>query len=106
MSSAGVAYWVSAFVYGRGRCHTAANGQPLGTQSALVGHDRSIIDRNLNKISIVINFVIRHARVVSYLGIALTLALAGTALCLRPDDRLANALPAGSETAASHGASR
>ncbi len=62
-----------------------------------VGHDRSIIDRNLNKISIVINFVIRHARVVSYLGIALTLALAGTALCLRPDDRLANALPAGSE---------
>ncbi len=62
-----------------------------------IGHDRSIVDRNLNKISFAIDFVIRHARVVSYLGIALTLGLAGTALCLRPDDRLANALPAGSE---------
>ncbi len=61
-----------------------------------IGHDRSIVDRNLNKISFAIDFVIRHARV-SYLGIALTLGLAATALCLRPDDRLANALPAGSE---------
>lgn len=62
-----------------------------------IGHDRSIVDRNLNKISFVIDFVIRHARFVSYLGITLTLGLAATALCLRPDDRLANALPAGSE---------
>lgn len=62
-----------------------------------IGHDRSIVDRNLNRVSFGIDFVIRHARVVSYLGIALTLGLAATALCLRPDDRLANALPAGSE---------
>ncbi len=62
-----------------------------------IGHDRSIVDKNINKISFGIDFVIRHARVVSYLGIALTLGLAATALCLRPDDRLANALPAGSE---------
>lgn len=62
-----------------------------------IGHDRSIVDRNLNKISFAIDFVIRHARVVSYIGIGLTLGLAATALCLRPDDRLANALPAGSE---------
>ncbi len=62
-----------------------------------IGHDRSIVDRNLNKVSLAIDFVIRHARVVSWIGIVGTLILAACALTLRPDDRLANALPAGSE---------
>ncbi len=62
-----------------------------------VGYDRSLIDRNLSKVSLAIDFVIRHARLVSWIGIGLTVLLAGIALTLRPDDRLANSLPSGSE---------
>lgn len=75
---------------------------PLAAASRLgrslhLGHDRSIIDRNLDKIGIGIDFVIRHARFFSWIAIVSTLTLASIALTLRPDDRLANALPAGSE---------
>lgn len=76
---------------------------PLATASWLgqrihVGHASGLVSKNLAKISIAIDFVIRHARAVSWLGIILTVVLVGIALRLRPDDRLSNALPAGSES--------
>jgi predicted RND superfamily exporter protein len=73
-----------------------AASSPLGKRLH-VGHGEGLISKNLATIGVAIDFVIRHARVVSALGIAATIVLAGVALTLRPDDRLTNALPAGSE---------
>jgi len=75
---------------------------PLAAASRLgrrlhVGHQHDLVSQNLGKIAIGIDFVIRHARVVSWIGIAVTVILVGVALTLRPDDRLSNALPTGSE---------
>ncbi len=90
-------------VLGIGILFTAVIGSiPMATASRIgqnihVGHDLSMIDKHIGKISILIDWVIRHARVVSWLGIGATLTFAGIALTLRPDDQLSNALPAGSE---------
>ncbi|MGN6547829.1 MAG: efflux RND transporter permease subunit, partial [Aureliella sp.] len=76
---------------------------PLATASRLgrrihVGHTSGLVSKNLAKIGIAVDWVIRHARAVSWLGIGATVILACIALTLRPDDRLSNALPAGSES--------
>ena len=75
---------------------------PLATASRLgrnlhIGQDKGLIDRNLAKISVIIDFSIRHARRISYVAILGTLFLAAITFTLRPDETLANALPAGSE---------
>ena len=59
----------------------------------------SLIDRNLNRISGVIDFVLPHKRLVSFIAIAATITLILVSATLRPDERLSSALPASSEPA-------
>lgn len=66
-------------------------------QNLHVGHDRSIVDKNLAKIIVAVNFSIRNARWLSWMAIGLTLGCGLIGLTLRPDDRLSNSLPEGSE---------
>jgi predicted RND superfamily exporter protein len=63
-----------------------------------VGHEKGLVDRNLVRIGGVIDFVLRHARPISFLSIVGTLVLVGVTLTLRPDDRMADSLPRRSET--------
>ncbi|MEX2139866.1 MAG: efflux RND transporter permease subunit [Pirellulales bacterium] len=62
-----------------------------------VGHEKALVDRNLIRIGSLIDFVLRRAKPISWLAIALTLVLVGTTLTLRPDDRMADSLPRRSE---------
>jgi uncharacterized protein len=62
-----------------------------------VGHERGLIDRNLLRIGGMIEFVLARARGISWLAISITLLLTGVSLSLRPDERMANSLPSGSE---------
>jgi len=62
-----------------------------------IGHEQGLVDRNLLRIGGLIEFVLRHARAISWLAIAVTVALVGVTLTLRPDDRLADSLPRTSE---------
>ena len=78
---------------------------PLACASSLgnrvhAGYGRNLIDKNLSKISLVIDFVLSHARGVSAAAIAITMILAIMTLQLRPDERLTSNLSAGSEPAA------
>ncbi|MEW4490073.1 efflux RND transporter permease subunit [Thalassoglobus sp. JC818] len=63
------------------------------------GHERGLIDRNLSRISVIIDFVLGHARVVGILGIVITFAFTAISLTLRPDDRRTTGLPMKSEAA-------
>ena len=58
-----------------------------------VGHDKSLIDRNLTRISELVEFVLRYPRTVSLIGIGSTLVCTAISLTLRPDERRANSLP-------------
>ena len=59
----------------------------------------SLIDRNLDKISGVIDFVLPRKVIVSGIAIAATIVLILISATLRPDERLSSALPASSEPA-------
>ena len=59
------------------------------------GADRGIVDSQLRRIGPAIAFVVRHARAVSYTGIASSIALFMVALTLQPDDRKSSSLPSG-----------
>jgi len=77
---------------------------PLACSSLLgrrvhIGHDKGLIDRNLNRIGGLIDIVLARPTAFSLAGIAITLALFLTSLTLRPDERNANALPTRSEAA-------
>lgn len=61
------------------------------------GYEKSLIDRNLNRISGLIEFVLRYPRQISVAGIVVTLGLTAISLTLRPDERRSNSLPQGSE---------
>ncbi|MCA8988491.1 MAG: MMPL family transporter, partial [Planctomycetaceae bacterium] len=63
-----------------------------------LGHDRGLIDRNLNRVSGLVEYVLKRSSLYAKLGIGLTAALALISLQLRPDERRANALPQHSET--------
>lgn len=69
---------------------------PLG-RNLHRGHERSLIDRNLQKISRLVDVVLRHPRFFSRAGIAATLVCTACALTLRPDERRSTALPESSE---------
>ncbi len=60
------------------------------------GADRGMVDAQLRRIGPAIGFVVRHARAISYLGIAMSIALFAVALTLQPDDRKSSSLPSGS----------
>jgi len=62
-----------------------------------VGHDKSLIDRNLTRISELVEFVLRYPRTVSLIGIGSTFICTAISLTLRPDERRANSLPEHSE---------
>ena len=62
-----------------------------------LGHEKSLIDRNLTRIGGLINFVLRAPRMIAVASIAATLILFGISLTLRPDQRRANSLPETSE---------
>ncbi|MEM9411222.1 MAG: efflux RND transporter permease subunit [Planctomycetota bacterium] len=64
-----------------------------------VGHQEGLIDKNLNRISTIIDLVLKHSRVLSVIGIALTLLLVTISLTLSPDERQMNALPDRSDAA-------
>jgi predicted RND superfamily exporter protein len=64
-----------------------------------IGHEKGLIDRNLNRIGGVIEFILARSRLVSHLAIASTLLCTLISLSLRPDERRAGALPDHAEAA-------
>ena len=62
-----------------------------------VGHENSLIDRNLARISVLIDAVLKRAKLMSVAGIACTVLLFAVSMTLRPDQRQSNDLPAGAE---------
>ena len=62
-----------------------------------IGHDKSLIDKNLTRIGELVEWVLKRPRTVSAAGIAATVVLIGISLTLRPDERRANSLPERSE---------
>jgi predicted RND superfamily exporter protein len=62
-----------------------------------LGHDRSLIDRNLDRIGDLIELVLKRPRFISTAGIVATLVMTGISLTLRPDERRSNSLPEHSE---------
>ena len=59
-----------------------------------IGHDRGLIDTNLNRISGVIDAVLKRAKVLSVIGIVTTIGLILVSVfLLKPDERQANVLP-------------
>ena len=63
------------------------------------GQDKSLIDKNLGKISGVIDFVILRKRLFSFLAIVSTVTFILISLQLRPDERRSSLLPQSSEVA-------
>ncbi len=68
-------------------------------QRVHVGHERGLIDRNLMKIGGLVDLVLAHPWKMSGLGIGLTVVCVIVSLSLRPDQRISNDLPTGSEPA-------
>lgn len=64
-----------------------------------IGQENSLIDKNLNKIGGIIDFVLKRTKTMSVIGILLTVGLFALTLTLRPDERSSNQLPIGSEAA-------
>ncbi len=64
-----------------------------------VGHDKSLVDKNLNRISGVIDFVLKRKARMAATGILVTFILCLICATLRPDQRNFSALPTKSEPA-------
>lgn len=64
-----------------------------------IGHDKGLIDKNLNRISHIIDWVLQRTKLLSILGILTTFVLIAISLTLTPDERQANALPDSSDAA-------
>lgn len=62
-----------------------------------IGYERSLVDQNLQRIGVVIDWVLRRSRSVSGVAIAITIVLSLATLQLRPDERLTSALASSSE---------
>lgn len=63
------------------------------------GYGQNLVDKNLSRISIIIDYVLRHARTISLLSVLITGALIAFTLQLDPDERLTSSLEAGGEAA-------
>ena len=72
--------------------------KPIGNRIH-VGHGKGIIDKNLNRVSVIIDWVLKHTRALAITGIVATLLLIGLSLTLRPDEKRESALPVGSDAA-------
>lgn len=64
-----------------------------------IGHGRGFIDQNIERISVIIDFVLKHKKWVSITGIVVSLACFLTSLTLGPDEKYADILPPSSEPA-------
>ena len=62
-----------------------------------LGHEKSLIDRNLTRIGGLIELVLQAPRLIAYSSIIVTILLLGISFTLRPDQRRANSLPENSE---------
>lgn len=62
-----------------------------------LGHDNSLIDRNLNRITVIIDTVLKRRTAFSVAGIVITLLLFGVSTTLKPDQRQQDDLPAAAE---------
>ena len=70
----------------------------LGTH-VHAGQERSLVDRHLSRVEMVIDKVLRHARGIAWGGLVLTAVLVAFGLTLRPDQRSSSILPENSEPA-------
>ncbi|MDB4679572.1 efflux RND transporter permease subunit [Planctomycetaceae bacterium] len=61
------------------------------------GHGEGLVDRSLGKIELIIDWVLKRRKTMSFIAISITLVLIGISLTLRPDERVQNALPTDSE---------
>ncbi|MCP4098192.1 MAG: MMPL family transporter [Planctomycetaceae bacterium] len=64
-----------------------------------IGYGKGYVDRNINRISGIVDLVLRYPRRMSAVGIILSLVLFSISLTLRPDDRLGDLLPTYTEPA-------
>ena len=64
-----------------------------------IGQEKSLVDQQLGRIGVVVEWVLKRKRIVSQIAIVSTVVLIGISLSLRPDDRRSNALPTKSEPA-------
>jgi uncharacterized protein len=79
-------------------CIPVACASPLGKRMH-VGHENSLIEKHLSRISLLIDFVLKYNRAVSLTGIALLVVACAICSTLRPDQRVATTLPRSSEPA-------
>jgi predicted RND superfamily exporter protein len=75
-----------------------ACASPLG-RNVHAGYGRNLVDRNLSKISVIIDFVLQRPKRMSIIAIAVTAMLGLMTLQLRPDERRTSALASSSEPA-------
>ena len=75
-----------------------ACASPLG-RNVHTGYGKNLVDRNLSKISVIIDFVLARPTQMSAIAIALTIGLGLITLQLRPDERRTSALASSSEPA-------
>jgi hypothetical protein len=75
---------------------------PLACASRLgrnvhAGVGRNLVDQNLSRISVIIDFVLQRCRVFSWIAIAGTVVLVVCTLQMRPDEKMTSSLAANSE---------
>ena len=68
-----------------------ACASPLGRR-VHTGYGRNLIDKNLSRISVIIDYVLKHSLAFSLSAVLITLGLAAMTLQLRPDQRLTSNL--------------
>ena len=66
------------------------------------GIENSLIDKNLGRISVIIDGVLKRAKLMSAIGVAATLLFFCMSLTLKPDQRESDNLPMGSEATAAY----
>ena len=79
-------------------CIPLACISPLG-RNIHRGHGDGLIDKNLSRISLIIDWVLGRTRLLTTAGILVTAVLTLIALTLEPDERRSSSLPSGSEAA-------
>ena len=71
---------------------------PLGSR-VHTGYGRNLVDKNLERISGIIDFVIDRHRLIGWIAIGLTIVLGAVTLLLRPDERTTSNLSESTEPA-------
>lgn len=79
-------------------CIPVACWSPLGKRMH-IGHEHSLVEKHLGRISLLIDMVLKYKRMTSWIGIVLLLIACVICSSLRPDQRLATTLPRSSEPA-------